>query len=148
MGLDEEKYERMISEATALNENKDLAENEEFLNGFLKDCWEIFQEEMDSRNNDDYEVNPDQMQHLVEAYRFFIKKAHDHNGKIDPFEYNPKELVGHLDTHFYFFELSGDDLLEFAKIIANASVITIDATLDGVTHISMNFPDVYRKKNK
>lgn len=144
---DEEKIENMILSAHAINQDISLIENEDFLQNFLGDVFQLYEEEMNKRNNADYEINSEQMAYLANAYRFFVKKAHDHNGKIDPFFYNPKEEVGHLDAHFYFFELSGEDLLEFSEILKHFSVITIDATLDGVTHFSINVPNVYRKKN-
>ena len=145
---DDEKLDNLIASANAISQDKSIVEDDDFIRGFLGDVFELASEELNRRDNADYEIDPDNMQYLVMAYRFFIKKAHDHNGKIDPFVYNPKEEVGHLDAHFYFFELSGDDLLGFSEILSHASAISIDATLDGVTHFSMNFPSVYRKKQK
>ena len=143
---DDEKLSNLIASANAISQDKSIVEDDDFIRGFFGDVFELAAEEMSRRNNDDYEVDPENMQHLFRAYRFFIKKAHEHNGKIDPFVYNPKEEVGHLDAHFFYFELSGDDLLGFSEILSHASAVSIDATLDGCTHFSMVFPAVYRKK--
>ena len=143
---DNDRVEGLISAAHAFNEDRRLLNDEGFLRDFLGEAFDLMQEEMNARNNDDYEINPEQMQHLVRAYRFFIKKVRDHNGKIDPFIYNPKEECGYLTAHFFYFALTGEDLTEFAGILEHISAIDVDATLDGRTHFSLTVPGVYRKK--
>lgn len=150
MGIldDDERLANLIANAHAIDQDNSLLENEDFVNGFLKDAWEAFEEDLNSRDNADYEINPDQMQHLVRAYRFFIKKAHEFDGKIDPFVYNPKEVVGYLTAHFSYLYFDQMDVIEFAEITVYASAIDFSPSLDGTFDISMTFPDVYRKKQQ
>lgn len=115
----------------------------------IGDLFAELQKEVDARDDNDYEFNREQGLKLFEAYEFFASKAKEHNGTIDPINLRPHEEVGYLNCSFPVFYLSTvDEKLRFGKILLNTSGFSIDATLDGITHFSMTFPDVFVRKHK
>ena len=114
---------------------------------FLRAAWEIYQEEMDSRSDDDYEPNEIQMKKLLDAYAFFQRICEKSNGSVEKLELIPHEEYCGITAYFTLFYLYGDDLAEFSQIVGNMSAICIDAMLDGTVCISFNIPKVYYKKS-
>lgn len=133
--------EKEMQRQWLLNQLKDI-DNCEFAAFFTK----LYENEMKNRNPEDYVTNPLQMYRMIEAYRFFATRAEKNNWKLEPFKINPIQESGDIALDFNLMWLDGDDVQEFAKILSYASGVTIDATLDGVVHLSLIIPNVYTKK--
>jgi len=107
--------------------------------------WELYEAEMASRNDADYEVNEEQMQKLIDAYAFFVEIAERDGGKVEPFKIKPKEVSGGITAYFTVFYVSGDDMMRFCKVVGNMSSISLDSTSDGDVCISFTIPKVFQK---
>lgn len=108
--------------------------------------WELYEAEMASRNDADYEVNEVQMRKLIDAYAFFTEIAERDGGKIDKLKLNPKEINGGVTCYFTVFYLFGEDLMRFCKVVQSMSAISIDSMADGDVCISFTIPRVFQKK--
>lgn len=113
----------------------------------LKDAWELYQEAMRERNNDDYVVDACQMEKLMRAYEFFCRVAVNCGGTIEPLHLEPKEENGGVSVHLALLYLDGENLGRFQKIVGDMGAISIDATLDGNVCISFTIPGVFRHKS-
>lgn len=115
---------------------------------YLREMWDEYESEMAQRHDDDYEVNDPQMRKLIETYAFFRQIAAKYNGIVDPFEIAPKKVSSGVTAHFYLFLLDGEDLKQFQTILGNFKSLSIDADMDGEVTISVNIPDVFKKKQQ
>ena len=113
---------------------------------FIKEIYEIMLEEIESRNDEDYVVNPVQMAKLVQAYQFFAEIAKRDGGSVDPFDITPRMVHSGITAYFPLFYLTGKDLRELAEIVGDMSALTLEATIDGEVCISFNIPNVFRLK--
>ena len=110
-----------------------------------KKVWELYEAEMASRNNSDYQVDEEQMRKLIDAYAFFVEIAERDGGKVDPFRLVPKEVNGGVTCYFTVFYLYGKDVQRFCEIVRNMSAISIDSTSDEKVCISFTIPRVFKK---
>ena len=113
---------------------------------YAKQIWEMYEKEMSSRKNADYEVTPEQMQKLIDAYGFFMEVAASGNGKVEPFKIVPKEVNGGITAYFSVFYLSGDDIQRFCKVVSSFSALSIDSLKDGTVCLSFTVPRVFKRK--
>ena len=107
---------------------------------------EFYSQVMSQRNDEDYIVNPLQMDKLLKAAVFFDKEAKAGGGKLYPIMLSPKEEHGYLSAEFTVFHLSGEKTDEFLNILVNVSAFTVDTNLDNNVCISVTIPDVFVRK--
>ena len=107
--------------------------------------WELYENELGSRNDDDYAVNRIQMKKLYNAYEFIKKIVKRDGGRIDEQKLVPSEENGGVTAYLTLFYLSGEDLMEFSKIAQSMSALSIDEPLDNEVCISFTIPHVFYK---
>lgn len=112
----------------------------------LKEFYEAAIQELEKRNNDDYEVDQVQMAKLVHAYQFFSNLAKRDGGMVEPFDITPKMVHSGITAYFTVFYVARDEMKEFAEIVGDMSALSLDATTDGQVCISFNIPNVFRLK--
>lgn len=115
---------------------------DDLINSFYK----MYHEEMNLRNNDDYEVNKAQASRLINAYNFFNKIIQRDGGHIETLKYNPKEESCGVTFYTTLLYLYGDDILELAAIVSDMSALSIDSTIDGEVCVSFTIPEVFKLK--
>ena len=113
---------------------------------YEKMIWQLYQEEMASRDNADYEPDYDQMQKLVDAYAFFVEYAKKHGGRVEKVEIIPKREVCGVTAYFTLFAPFDEDLERFKKVMQDMSAITIDSLTNGDVCIDINIPGCFKKK--
>ena len=106
----------------------------------------LYDDEMKSRNPEDYVVNPQQMRRMISTYQYFTKMAQKHNWTVSPFKIDPIKVHGEIEVDFNLMWLEEDELREFLEVMSHTNGFTIDATLDGVVHLSLMIPDIYTKR--
>lgn len=125
--------------------NKDGGEvltNEEY----VRRLGVLYNKILSLRKDDDYVVNQEQMDKLVEVLDFFIKASKKSNGKVEYTKLTPREQHGGVTATFIVFDVYGDDVQEFSKVIGYTSAVSIDATTDGEVCISVTIPNVFVHK--
>ena len=113
---------------------------------YEKKLWELYEKEMQSRDNADYTVNREQMQKLIDAYGFFNKIAQECGGTIEPFRIVPKEVNGGITAYFRVFHIFGDNVARFCEVVRNVSALSIDSLDNGTVCLSMTIPRVFKHK--
>ena len=113
---------------------------------YAKYVWELYEREMESRNNEDYEADPVQMQKLIDAYGFFMEMAATCNGRVNPLRLVPMKVNGGITAYFTVFHLMGDDVKRFCEIVQGFSALSIDSLVDGTVCLSFTVPKVFRRK--
>lgn len=116
------------------------------LEEYLKQFWEIYEQELASRNSDDYEVNSEQLPKYIAAYDFFAKLAKKNGGMIEPIRLAPTEVSGGVTAYFNLFYLCDEEITQFAEIIKCAAALSIDSLVDGRVCVSFTIPKVFRHK--
>lgn len=108
---------------------------------------QLYQAEMDRRRNDDYEVNPEQMdKFLVLLYYFQNKADGEYDDGIEPFHLEAKEECGGFNARFCVFDIHGEEVTEFARLISYCSAVSIDASNESQICISMTVPEIFRER--
>lgn len=115
---------------------------------FLRQTYGAVLQEIEKRNDEDYEVNKPQMAKLIRAYQFFKKVADRDHGTVEPFDITPKMEHSGITAYFRVFLMTRDEMKEFAEIVGDMSSLYLDATLEGEVCISFNIPNVFRLKKK
>ena len=113
---------------------------------YTRYVWGLYEAEMRSRKNEDYEADPEQMKKLIAAYGFFAELTVTGHGHMEPLKLVPKECHGGLTAYFTVFYLHGDQLQKFLKIAQGFSAMSIDALDDGTVCLSFTIPNVCRRK--
>lgn len=106
----------------------------------------LWHEEMNSRRNEDYEENPEQMNKLRTIVDCFLDLSADLDGEIEPIRLIPKEVHGGITATFTLVYLDGDSVKHFCEALSACSAITMEATDRGVC-ISCTIADVFRPRS-
>lgn len=109
---------------------------------FIKQLGKAYEQIISIRKDDDYVVNPPQMNKFVEVAEFFTDLAEKGNGKVDTIVLSPREEHGGVTATFLVFHIYGEDIAKFSKVISYTSAVSIDSTEDGAC-ISVTVPNVF-----
>lgn len=111
---------------------------------------QLYQQMISNRRNEDYEINPEQMDRFLALLSFFRSKIDPESDEgIEPFHLEAREEHGGFSADFCVFDLSGEEIPVFAQLISCCSAITIDARTDSQICISLTVPDIFvRRKEK
>lgn len=108
----------------------------------------ITDEIMRLRKDDDYVVNPEQMGKFLELVKFFHRRL---DGKptatVKTEKFEPKFKSGSVTASFILFDVNGDMVAEFCKVLSACSVIQISHRDDSAM-ISCTVPDVFVRDKK
>lgn len=125
-----------------LKQANDIAEKDDAW--FIKKFGQVYDAVMKLRKNEDYVVNPVQMDRFLDLVQFFIRKAEEYGDKVEVEKTEPKQEFGGVTATFLVFGVNGDEVREFCKVLKYCSAISIDAVEDGVA-ISCTVPGVFVK---
>lgn len=129
---------RMLKQATETAEKDDA--------WFIKKFGQIYDAVMNLRKNEDYVVNPVQMDRFLDLVQFFIKKAEEYGDKVEIEKTEPKQEFGGVTARFVVFGVHGDEVREFCKVLKYCSAISIDVVGDEVC-ISCTVPNIFAPKS-
>lgn len=115
-----------------------LLNNEEY----VKRLGQLYEKVLSLRDDDNYVINQPQMDKLIEVLNFFLDAAQKCNGKVEPVKLTPRAEHGGVTATFIVFDIYGDDIKQYCKVMSYASAITIDGTEDGIC-ISVTVPEVF-----
>ena len=113
---------------------------------YEKYVWELYEREMESRNNSNYEADLVQFQKLIDAYGFFMELAALNNGRVEPLKLVPKEVSGGITAYFTVFYLTSENIQRFCDVVRDFAALSIDSMNDGSVCISFTIPKVFRRK--
>lgn len=96
-----------------------------------------------ARPADDYRINQPQLDKFVELLDFFLERAKALGGMIEPVQLCAPVTTGDLNAKFIVFDINGELVQKFCKVISYCSAVSIDATNDRQVYISCTVPKVY-----
>ena len=116
---------------------------------FIKKFGQIYEQVMALRSNNDYVVNPGQMDKFLDLVSFFIRKADAYDEDfVEVEKTEPKQEFGGVTATFVVFDLNGEeDVQDFCKVLKCCSAVGIDSTSDGMVCISCTVPNVFSQKS-
>lgn len=114
-------------------------------NSFLE-YFREYEMEINSRDDRDYEVNPEQMEKFKEAFEFFVKMSDKYHGDITEVDLTPRRENGGITCELPLLYVYEENLITLSNIIKNMSGLSIDAKQDGTVCISFNIPHVFVHK--
>ena len=115
-----------------------LLTNEEY----VKRLGQLYEKVLSLRDDDNYVINQPQMDKLIEVLNFFLDAAQKCNGKVEPVKLTPRAEHGGVTATFLVFDIYGEDIQKYCKVMSYTSAITIDATEDGIC-MSVTVPEVF-----
>ena len=112
---------------------------------FVKKFGEIYEEVLALRDNEDYVVNPVQMDRFLDLINYFMDRASEYDEDYVEIEKpEKKQEFGGVTATFVVFSLSGNDQVkEFCKAIKYCSAISVDVVDGYKVRISCTVPDVF-----
>lgn len=113
--------------------------NEEFVKQFGEEYLALLEKAKDFNLS----VNKQQFAKLYYLIDFFQNYIKENGGTINAIDLNPREIHGGLTATFVVLDITGEDIHNFTKALADCSAITFDATADGSVCISVTIPDVF-----
>ena len=102
-----------------------------------------YHKEMEDFDPDEYQINPQQLQKLVDLIDFFKKAAKDLGGKIESIDIDPAAPPNGITANFVVFDLFGEDVQRFCEVIRHCSAISMDVTINDEVSISCTVPNVF-----
>jgi len=118
-------------------------------NEYLKSFGKLYEKVIALRNDDDFLINEPQMVKFFEVYEFFTKAAGEtETAKVEPIKLIPREEHGGVTATFVVFDMYGEILEDFKKIVQHLSAMTIDAVNGEEICISVTVPNVFVPKAK
>lgn len=115
-----------------------LLTNEEY----VKRLGQLYEKVLSLRDDDNYVINQPQMDKLVEVLNFFLDAAQKCNGKVEPVKLTPRAEHGGVTATFLVFDIYGEDIQKYCKVMSYTSAITIDAADEGIC-MSVTVPEVF-----
>lgn len=116
-------------------------------NEYLKSFGKLYEKVIALRNDDDFLINEPQMVKFFEVYEFFTKAAGEtETAKVEPIKLVPREEHGGITATFVVFDMYGEILEDFKKIVQYVSALTVDAVNDGAVCVSVTVPNVFIQK--
>lgn len=116
---------------------------------YLKSFGKLYERVIALRNDDDFQINEPQMVKFFEVYEFFTKAAKETDtAKVEPIKLVPREEHGGITATFVVFDMYGEILEDFKKIVQHLSALTIDAVGEDEICISVTVPSVFIPKAK
>lgn len=109
---------------------------------FVRKVGIIYNQIMNLRKDEDYVINPPQVEKLLKVFDFFQKAADRLGGEVELRDLVPREQRGDIIATFVVFDIYGEDVQKFCDVMKDCSVIGIDATNSGVC-IDCTIPDVF-----
>lgn len=110
----------------------------------LKYLYSSYIEELNSRNDGDYELNWVQWRKLV-AVVALLKELSGEYDEVFPVEIKPSYEVGNVIAQFVTLSVRGEDVKRFCKALSFASVIGFDI-IDDMIQVEIVIPKVFIKK--
>jgi len=92
-------------------------------------------------NNEDYVVNPLQMDRLFDIVQFFTRA----NNVADPVGFSAKERDGNVTATFAIFNICGDEVKNLCKVLKPCSAVSINIIGDSM-QISCTIPNIFVEK--
>ena len=103
---------------------------------------------MAMRKNDDYAVDPQQMDKFLDLVAFFSKRLGDKpTASVDVEKIEPKRQSGSVVAKFVLFDVHGDQVAEFCRVLSACSVIQVMYNA-GRAIISCTVPNVFVRKEE
>jgi len=125
----------------------------DFDESFTKEDYEEFREIWDavegfyaSRDDDDFEVNPPQFNIFIRVLTTIWDLLDEDDRVIEETRLIPKECVGGLTISFELLWVKREQIARLTDVLSDACAISLHATTDGRVVLSLNVPDVFRKK--
>lgn len=116
---------------------------------FVGQYGRLYNKILSLRKDSDYVVNPLQMDRFLDLVRFFLIKSKDStDSEVDPYGFKPKECHGGVTATFIVFDIYGDEVPEFCKVLKHCSAVTIDCIGDSMIQISCTVPNVFIHKDE
>lgn len=117
----------------------------------LTEAYRIYEKHLETLSDDDYVVNPPQLQKLNEIIDFIRENFDDAEIIID--DTCKKEEHAWMLVTFNTFSIHGKENIskffkEFTKLLQYTSAFGIDARLDGIVEIGITVPKFYIHKSK
>ena len=107
----------------------------------------LYEQILANRRNEDYEVNPVQMERFLAILRFFRGKVDpEFDEGFEPFHLEAKEECGGFSADFCVFDLYGTEIQEFARLISYCSALSIDARTESQICISLTVPNIFIRR--
>ncbi|MBR3431359.1 MAG: hypothetical protein IKG87_14800 [Clostridia bacterium] len=114
--------------------------------GYFARLYELM---ISQRRNEDYEINPKQMDKFLDLLHFFRGKINpEYDEGIEPFHLEAREEHGGFNADFCVFDISGEEIPVFAQLISCCSAITIDARTDSQICISLTVPNIFVEREE
>ena len=108
----------------------------------------IYNELMSIRKDSDYVINPGQMEKFLDLVRFFNRRLiRKTTASVEVEELKPKMTSGGVTAKFVLFDVHGEMVSEFCRVLSACSVIQIMLGNECVM-ISCTVPDVFVRKSK
>lgn len=109
--------------------------------------WGLWEKEIQSRSNSDYEPDKQQMDKLIAAYRLMNELAANGGGRVEPLRLVPKEVHCGITAYFTVFYATHENLLKICEVARSFSALSIDSLTDGTVCISFTIPNVFKRKS-
>ena len=115
---------------------------------FIRKFGQIYEQVLNLRQNDDYVVNPGQMDKFLDLVSFFMQKANQYDEDfVEVEKTEPKQEFGGVTATFVVFDLTGNDEVQnFCKVLKCCSAVSVDSTTDNMVCISCTVPNVFVPK--
>lgn len=94
-------------------------------------------------DNSNYVANGEQAEKYCDMVKFLSHIAKSTVGGSITVECEPKGQHGYVNATFPVFDLSGEQVAQFATLLAGASAFDVDSLKDGSVCLSITIPNVY-----
>lgn len=140
-----------VPEAVLYNAMKDVRRGSyDEMDDFVAKYGRLYNRIISLRKNEDFVVNPKQMDKFLDLVQFFIVKSKEAGGDstVDPNGFSPREYHGGVTATFVVFDIYGEEVPAFCKVLKNCSAVTIDCIGDSMVQISCTVPNVFVPKEE
>ena len=107
----------------------------------------MYNEVLKLRSDNDYAVNQPQMDKFLDVLKFYLDIAIDLTGDVEPVDLVPSREHGGVTATFQVFDLFGENVQRFCRVMSGCSALSIDITDEDKVCISCTVPNVFIQKS-
>lgn len=107
-----------------------------------------YQNYLDDLNDEDFVMNPPQMEKFARSFKFFKKMAKKFGGKIEPLDISPKAQHGGFTIRIPQLSVRGDEVEEFCEAIKGLSALGFYPICDHMIEISTSISNIFVPKDE
>ncbi len=115
---------------------------------FLRLAGCIYEHYLESVSEDDFIINPPQMQKFIDLVNFISKKSKKERFEVDPLLFSKKDCNAEITIRGFVLDLYLGEVAEFCNLVKDSCNIYLETNRNNEICLTILFKDVFVRKDE